>query len=369
MLRHFLPPAVLSVGLLFSSCTDKAATARKAAAAAPSTQAVEVVLVEHRDLIETLSLVGSVAPNESAHIRAEIAGLVREIFFDEGEKVEKGKLLLKIDDTELVAQTAQAEAGYSLADLNLQRNEALVKSQNAKQSDLDRARSEFNTAKAQLALLRNRLQKTEIRAPFDGIIGARTISPGDYVTSQSSITTIDDLARLKINFEVPEKFLRKIKSGTKFSVKSRAMDIEKPIQGEVYFVSSIINRDTRASDVKGYLTNPPTELKPGMFANVEVIMDVRKGVLTVPEGSIFNSTKGPQVIVVREKGGDKVADFVPIEMGLRSKGFVEITPRKAGAITEKQSVVASGVGAVALYQDAKLDPQPLRKEFQVGSNN
>ena len=367
MSRLFLPIACLCVVCL-SSCADKAGNARKAAAAAV-VQPVEVVSVERRDLIENLSLVGSVAPNESAQIRAEIAGLVREIYFDEGEKVQKGKLLLKIDDTELVAQTAQAEAGFMLAELNLQRSDSLVKSQNAKQADLDRAQSEFNTAKAQVALLRSRLQKTEIKAPFDGIIGARTISVGDYVTNQSSITTIDDLTRLKINFEVPEKFLRKIRSGTTFLVKSRAMDIDKAIPGEVYFVSSIINRDTRSSEVKGYLTNPPPELKPGMFANVEVVLDVRKGALTVLEGSIFNSTKGPQVIAVREKDGVKTADFVHVEVGLRSKGFVEVIAAKAGSLPEKQSVVASGVGALVLFQGAKLDPKPLRKEFQVGNDN
>jgi membrane fusion protein (multidrug efflux system) len=144
------------------------------------------------------------------------------------------------------------------------------------------------------------------------------------------------------------------------------MDSDKAIAGEVYFVSSIISADTRSSEVKGYLTNPPPDLKPGMFANIEVVLAVHKNVLTVPEGSIFNSSKGPQIVAVRaEKTGDPTADFVPVQLGLRSKGLVEIEPIKKDALTEKQPVVASGVGALILFQGAKLAPRPLRKEFQV----
>ena len=152
------------------------------------------------------------------------------------------------------------------------------------------------------------------------------------------------------------------------------MDSDKAIAGEVYFVSSVINPDTRSSEVKGYLTNPPPDLKPGMFANVEVVLAVRKAVLTVPEGSIFNSTKGPQVVVVRAekgaaKGDDYTADFIPVQLGLRSRGFVEVEPVKKDALKEKDSVVASGVGALILFQGAKVAPKPLRKEFQLDSGN
>lgn len=355
--------------LALAGCKDKRVEARKAAASAV-VQPVEVVPIARRDLTETLSLVGSVAPNESARMRAEVAGLVRAILFEEGQKVTKGQVLLTIDDTELVAQTTQAEEAFKLAEANLQRSATLIGAQNTTQAAHDRTISEYNTAKAQLSLLRNRLEKTQIKAPFDGIVGARTISPGDYVTNQSAITTIDDLGRLKLDFQVPERFLRRVKPGTPFVVRSRSMDSDKAVAGEVYFVSSVISAETRSSEVKGYLTNPPPDLKPGMFANVEVVLAVHKDVLTVPEGSIFNSSKGPQIVVVHaEKTGDPTADFVPVQLGLRSKGFVEIEPLKKGAIAEKQPVVASGVGALVLFQGAKLAPRPLRKEFQLDGAN
>jgi membrane fusion protein (multidrug efflux system) len=219
-------------------------------------------------------------------------------------------------------------------------------------------------------MLRNRLEKTQIKAPFDGLVGARTISPGDYVTNQTAITTIDDLSRLKLDFQVPEQFLRRVKVGTPFLVRSRSMDSEKAVSGVVYFVSSVINPDTRSSEVKGYLTNPPNDLKPGMFANVELVLAVHKAVLTVPEGSIFNSSKGPQIVAVRKLSGtEPTADFVPVILGLRSKGFVEIEPVKTDTALEKESVVASGVGALILFQGAKLAPRPLRKEFRIDGAN
>ena len=366
-LRPLFLVAFCLLGLI--ACKDKRGEVRKAAASAV-VQPVEVVPVIRRDLTETLSLVGSVAPNESARMRAEVAGLVRAILFDEGQKVTKGQTLLTIDDTELVAQSTQAEEAFKLADINLQRSVTLLGAQNTTQAAHDRTISEFNTAKAQLTMLRNRLEKTQIKAPFDGLVGARTISPGDYVTNQTAITTIDDLSRLKLDFQVPERFLRRVKEGTTFLVRSRSMDSEKAVSGVVYFVSSVINPDTRSSEVKGYLTNPPTDLKPGMFANVELVLAVHKAVLTVPEGSIFNSSKGPQIVVLRTgSGAEPTADFVPVVLGLRSKGFVEVEPVKKDTALEKESVVASGVGALILFQGAKLAPRPLRKEFRVDSVN
>lgn len=355
---------------LAGACAKKedGAAARKSAAAA-AVQPVEVIAMAHHDLAETLNVVGTVAANESTQVRAEFSGLVRNIFFDEGQRVKKGDVLVKIDDTELVVQVAQAEASFKLAELGLKRSETLAQSRNISQADFDKSTSEFNITRAQFNLLRTRLQKTEIKAPFDGVVGSRTISPGDYVTTDSTITVIDDLSRLKIDFPVPERFLRKVKVGAPFVMKSRSLELEKPIHGEVYFVSSTINRQTRSSEVKGYITDPPPEMKPGMFANVEVVLDVRKGALTVPEGSIFNGPTGPQVVVVREKDGVKTADFVPVIVGLRSRNRAEITPVKASDFTEGLSVVASGVGALSLFQGAKLDPRPLRKEFMIEDEN
>jgi membrane fusion protein (multidrug efflux system) len=357
------PASLLFLGVLILSgaCSRKTETA---AAPQAQKQPVEVTPVQRRDLAETLTVVGSLAANESAALRAEIAGQVREVFFDEGQRVTKDQVLLKIDDSELRAQFAQTESRFKLAELSLARNQGLLETKTVSQADFDRVSAEYSASSAELSLLRVRLAKTEIKAPFDGVVGSRSISPGDYVTPASVIAQIDDLSRLKIDFQVPERFIGKLRQGTPFTVRSKSIDASERIQGEVYFVSAVIDRNTRASQVKGLLADPPAQLKPGMFANVEIILDVRKNALTVPEGSILTSLRGAQIIAVKDVGADKVAEFVTVQLGLRAKGYVEIVSTEP-AIAEAQPVVAAGVGSLILYPGAKLDPKPLKAEFKL----
>ncbi len=353
------------VALAATGCASKEPAA--AGRAGPQAQPVEVTRVTRQDLTETLNLVGSVAANESATIRPEISGLVRSIHFEEGQQVKKGDLLVKIDDAELRAQLAQSEALYRLAELNLQRAEKLTESQSNSVAELDRNRSEYSSAKSNLDLIKVRLDRTDVRAPFDGVVGARTLSPGDYVNSQSIITTIDDLSRLKIDFQVPERFVAKVRAGTPFVVRSQALGQGRTLTGEVYFTASVVDRATRSSEVKGFITGTAEGLKPGMFTNIDVVLDVREGVLTVPEGAIFTTTAGAQIVVVKEEGGVATADFVRVRTGLRARGRVEVSPI-TGQLTETTQVVASGVGALILFPGAKLEVRPAIAGFQTASS-
>ena len=158
--RHLVPLAALLVIGLTAGCGKKS-TARGPAAANPK-QPVEVVNVARRDLVESLSLVGSLAANESAQLRAEISGQVRSVQFQEGDRVIKDQVLVKIDDAELRAQLAQAEASFHLAELNLKRSQDLTEARSMSQAEADRVRSEYASAQAALSLLRVRVAKTEI---------------------------------------------------------------------------------------------------------------------------------------------------------------------------------------------------------------
>lgn len=363
--RLAIAALVAGVALLVASgCSRRAANAERTSAS-PARQPVEAVAVERRDLAETLNLVGSLAPDESAQLRAEVAGQIRTIFFEEGGRVEQGQVLAKIDDAELVAQVGQTEARYRLAELNLQRSESLRQSQINTQADYDRVQSEFAAVKSELALLRVRLQKTEIRAPFAGVAAARSVSPGDYVDVTTVITTVSDLRRLKIDFQVPERYLAKLKPGAVFSVESKALVTTAPVQGRVYFVNAVIDRETRSCEVKGYLDNPPPALRAGMFANIELVLDVRRGVLSVPEGAVLVAASGAQLILIQDQKGEKIAEFLPVTLGLRARGSVEVTALK-GELRENQLVVASGVGGLAIYPGSRLEPRPLREEFRTG---
>ena len=103
-----------------------------------------------------------------------------------------------------------------------------------------------------------------------------------------------------------------------------------------------------------------------MFASVEIVLDVRKDALTVPEGAILIDQRGPQVVTVLDQKGEKVAGLMPVSLGLRAKGLVEVTPM-SGQFADKQLIVAAGVGSLALFPGARLDPRPLREEFQIGN--
>jgi len=365
-LRHGLLPVLTLLAVTLSSCSKSTGTKTTAGAAAGAKQPVEVTTIARRDLVESLSLVGSLAANESAQLRAEISGQVRAVQFQEGDHVTKDQVLVKIDDAELRAQLAQAQASFLLAELNLKRSENLTEARSMSQAEADRVRSEYSSAQAARSLLAVRVAKTDIKAPFDGVVGARTISPGDYITAATVITTLDDLSRLKIDFQVPERFTSKVKAGTSFTVRAQTPVGEARAKGEVYFISSVIDRSTRSSQVKGYVTENPAGFQPGMFAGIELVLEVRQGVLAVPEGAILTTSAGPQVIAVRDQGTDKVAEFVPVELGLRERGLVEVRSLKPDALAEGNSVVASGVGALVLFPGIKLEPRPLRAEFRIG---
>lgn len=369
---------LLTAGLLSLTGCNRKLAANAAAEPAPkgagkerkggtrggAAQAVEVAPVMRRDLSETLRVVGSLAPNETATIRPEMVGLIREIHFDEGQRVKKGDLLVKIEDSELRAQLAQSESRFDLAKLNLARAENLRQTQSNTQADVDRARSEHSAAIAELQLLRVRLARTEVRAPFDGVVEARTLSAGDYVNTQSILTTLNDLSRMKVTFQVPERYLAKVKSGTPFTLKSAAVEGDVVVDGAVYFVNSVIDRNTRSSEVKGLLKDVAPQFKAGMFALIEIVLEVHQGALTVPEGAILIDQRGPQIITVKEEKGEKLAQFVPVVTGLRSRGLVEVKPVK-GELAPDTQVVAAGVGSLALFAGAKLETRPLRAEFHV----
>ncbi len=330
-------------------------------------QPVEVVKLTRADLIDSIGIIGSIAANESSTIRPEITGVIERIDFNEGQAVRKGDVLVKLVDQELRAQYNQAESSFRISDQTLQRVKLLQKASSASQAEVDKAEADFGSAKANLDLLTVRLARTEIRAPFDGVVNSRALSPGDTVNAQTIITTIDDLSRLKADFQVPERYQGSVKVGNPFTLKVNVGSSSLQGNGEVYFASSTIDRNTRSVQVKGLLAPGFGQLRPGMFANIELVLEVRKGVLTVPEGSILATPTGAQVVTVVARDGQSLAQFVNVKLGLRARGMVEIIPMGEGDLAEGQSVVASGVGGLQLFNGGRLEPRPLNPAFKSGN--
>ncbi len=363
-------PAFFVLAVMFSSCGGDSAPSTQTNQAPPP-QPVEVTEVERRDMRRTLRLVGSLAPEEEAEIRAEQDGLVRQVLFREGQTVAKGDVLVETDDREFTAQIAEATARLNLARSTLERGVIAVEGGGISRQELDQMRAEVARIEAERDLIRVRLDQTKVRAPFDGVAGARRISPGDYLDRDRVVTTVVDVSRLKIDFQVPERFLPRVAVGTRF----RVLDMEPGgngndptilAEGEVYFVAPGVDRDTRSAGAKGYIENPPDRLRPGMFASLDLVLETRDQVLAVPEGAILTSQQGSVVIRLKEAGaGPPVAEFVPVKIGLRERGYVEIEA-VAEPIAPGTRIVGSGVGGLILFPGVPLEARPMREEFIVG---
>lgn len=350
-----LPSCVLF--LVLCSCGKKPSAAKPAGAPNPMdrVQPVEVMPIAVMPLRETVGLVGSIAANESAELRPEMPGVINSIHFDEGATVKKGDLLAKLDTRELEAQLAEATASFLLAQQNLERNQSLLADQAVSKLEVDAAVATHAKLKAAIDLLNVKLAKSSIIAPFDGVTGARSLSIGDFVTSQSVITTVDDLSRLKVEMQVPERYLPNLKPGGTFTLRAATSAAGEDVTGEVYFVSPRIDENTRSTLVKGYVSKPPQHLKPGMFANITLVLRVVEDALVVPETAILSSTRGTALIVPTEKDGALVAQFVPVKTGLRVPGFVQVSP-VGPPIKVGDKIVSSGVGGLILFPGVKLKP-------------
>ena len=352
---------LLSCVLFLAACRKPAGGAAAAPNPMDRVQPVEVMPVTTMTLRETTGLVGSIAANESAELRPEIPGTIESIHFDEGSQVKKGDLLAKLDTRELEAQLAEARASFVLAEQNLERNKLLLEDDAVSRLEVDAAISEHSRLKAAIDLLEVKLAKSSITAPFDGVTGARALSVGDYVSSQSVITTVDDLSRLKVEMEVPERYLPHLKPGGTFTLRAATSAPGEEVTGEVYFVSPRIDESTRSTLVKGYVNQPPPFLKPGMFANITLVLQTVPDALVVPETAILSTPRGTVLIMPVEKDGATTASFVPVRTGIRVPGFVQISP-VGPPVKAGDQIVSSGVGGLILFPGMKLKPvEPVVK--------
>lgn len=357
----------LASSIVLTSCSDKGKNpAGEANQNAP--RKVETTTVKRSDMRSILSLVGSIEANEVADIRAEVSGNLESINFKEGDTVKAGQLLAKVDDREIVAQLHETEAQLKLAKQTRDRYQRLIATKSIPQADLDEAESQLATLEATAQRLRVRLSKTSITAPFDGTVGARNVSPGDYIDPSKSITTVVDTSKLKISFKVPERYYGQIKVGGDIDIRTATTN-GGDTKGSIYFVSSIVERETRSAQVKAWIENPPKSLYPGMFTNVDLILEVREKVLTVPEQSLLASARGDSVIVLGpEEGGSHPINIVPVKTGLREIGTVEIEPVQPGSIKEGTEIVAAGVGGLPLFPGMRVIPVPMRPDpIRTGS--
>ncbi len=309
---------------------------------------VEVAQVQRKTLVRTLSAVGTLESSESVIVRPEIAGRIQSINFQEGQPVKKGAVLFQIDDSTYEAEAEQAQANLELSRKNYNRAAELLKkgAGTARQRDESQAQLRVDEAKAALSL--TMLEKTRIRAPFDGIIGFRQVSIGDYVSPGQDLVNLESIQPLKVKFDVPQTAITAISDGQLIDLTTDAFPGQ-PFQGEVYAIDPQINQATRSVSALAKVPNEDGRLRPGLFANVTLSVDRREGALLVPEEAVFS--QGGERYVYRVVEGK--ATLVPVTLGQRKTGMVEITK----GLASDDTVVTAGYqklrnGAPVMVLDA-----------------
>ena len=293
-----------------------------------------VAPVEKRAIEEKLFLVGSLEAIEEVDLVSEVDARVVEIAFEEGEAVEKGQLLLKLDQRKLAAAVAEMQARFNLAKANLERFANLLRKETISEQDFDQAEAEFDSAKAMLELAQEQLEDATITAPFDGVMTERLVSLGQYMSRGQALASLVDMNPLEVEFNVPERYIGQLALGQKIDVGVEAYANE-AFTGEVIFISPRVDRDTRTVLVKAQVENADRRLKPGMFGNLELIFQAREAALVIPEAAISYMGDQASVVIVNEEGR---AEFRDVEPGLRLAGEAEIL----SGLEEGQRVVVEG---------------------------
>ncbi|WP_455210718.1 efflux RND transporter periplasmic adaptor subunit [Kaarinaea lacus] len=288
-------------------------------AGGPPPMPVEVATVNQGTVNVDISAVGTLQANESVIIRPQISGRIETIKFDEGQTVEKGAVLFSLDASEYRAQLAESEATVKLAQLKFDRSKDLLKKNLSSQQQYDEDAAKLDEVKAQLALYKDRLAKTVIRAPFSGVTGLRKVSPGDVVQPGQELVNLEDIHLLKLDFRAPEVYLSDLKTGLAVTVVTDAFPNE-IFTGKVYAIAPRVDEASRSVLLRARITNDKGKLRPGIFAKVELRLASRENAILIPEEALW--PVGKDMFVYRVTEGK--AAMAKVKIGKRLKGQVEI---------------------------------------------
>ena len=301
--------------------TTSPAGASPAAQAAPVRQqafAVRTVAAEEVPFARGISAVGSLLSDEAVVLRPEVAGRISALPFKEGQPVKRGDLLISLDDAIARAELDQARANLALAQSQHRRATRLQAEGFVSQQVQDEAASSLKVQQAAVALAQARLDKTSLRAPFDGVIGLRNVSIGDYVNVGQDLAPLEAIDPLKVDFRVPELHLNRVRVGQALELRFDALPGEAR-QGQVIAISPLVDAGGRSLLLRAQVPNPNGLLRPGMFARVQLLVETSPA-LVVPEGAL--SPSGSLQYVFRVANGR--AERVQVSIGERREGRVEI---------------------------------------------
>lgn len=294
---------------------------------------VEVTKIEVATVNEEVEALGTLAAEETVVIAPEIAGRVVALGFKEGERVGRGQELVKLDTAILDAELKQYQADLSLARDTFERNRSLIQRGVGTQVAYDEASAKLASAEARVQLSQAKLAQSTILAPFDGVVGLRAVGVGDFVSVGKQLITLTNIDPIKVDFRVPEIFLKQVKVGQPINVSVDAVP-GREFTGKIFAIDPVVDINGRAIRLRASVPNGDLALKPGLFARIVIVVDQRQNALVVPETAVVPDGVGKVVFIV-ENGKAK---RVPVELGRRLPGKVEIVK----GLTPQMLVVSSG---------------------------
>lgn len=280
---------------------------------------VEVVLVRSDTVIDAITATGQIEPLQSIELRPEVDGRLVDIMVREGDFVAQGTPLFRVDDAELKAQVARAQADRDLAQQALTRTRALLADKAAAPADVERAEAQMRSTQASLDLLELRLARTTVRAPFSGVTGQRLASLGDYVNSSTRLITLQTVNPQRAVFQVPERYAEKLKVGQRVLFRVAALP-GRDFAGTVDFVDPRVQLPSRTITIKALAANPRRELASGMFIEARLETATRTAALVIPEDAVSPFAGAMYVWVIQ----DAKAQRREVVLGVRTPGYVEI---------------------------------------------
>lgn len=287
------------------------------AAAPPS---VILHTAEERLFSDRIEALGTLQGRESVTITANVTETVADIHFEEGQRVERGQLLVSLSQQEELAQLGSARAELDEQRREVKRLEGLVKTQSAARTELDQRRTALDMARHRIEELQAVIAERNVRAPFDGVLGLRHVSPGALVQPGDTITTLDAIDSLKMDFSVPATALASLEVGQAISATTAAYPRE--FTGTVTVIDSRVNPVDRSIRARAYFDNPEGMLKPGMLMQLELHYLPRRALL-IPEEALVSREREHTVWVVDPQSNEATPRTVSI--GGRRAGWVEIT--------------------------------------------
>lgn len=306
---------------------------------------VNAEVIKPKSLIDEIRITGILLPDEEVDLSFETSGKIVEINFKEGTKVKKGQLLAKVNDRQLQAELQRLQAQVKLAEDRVFRQQALLKRDAVSQEAYEQVKTDLATLNAEINIVKENIALTELRAPFDGVIGLRQVSVGSYASPTTIVAKLTKTSPLKVEFAVPERYASQMKSGINLD-----FHIEGQLQvyrAKVYAVESTIDQKLHQLTVRAIYPNHNNSLLPGRYTSINLKKDEIHDAIAIPTEAI-----------VPEMGKDKVylyksgkAQPVDVTTGIRNEERVQIVK----GLQMGDTIIVSGTMQLRTGLPVKLD--------------